>query len=165
MSAQIVFARFPARSHRGAGDWLRAVNDVLAVHGSDLAGAVTVPEESGPVVGWRLVSDNHREIGRGSRLVGSEHSALADARALLHRAGDLVVQCTSDPRPRTTGWFVTLDGELVMISARRYENRTVARNAGALSVRLMVDLARTQSAVTEFEDPAVKRTQGTRSLA
>ena len=141
MAAHLLFACFPAPSDRAAREWMRAVDDVVASHEGELA----TSRDSGtpePAVGWRLMSDNHREIARACRFFASESRARADAAALLGRTADLVVHPWRQPRVRTTGWFVTLDRDLAMIGARRYENRSLARNAGALAVRLLDDLSK-----------------------
>jgi len=141
MAAQLVYARFPARAHRAALDWMRAVDDVLSVHAPDL-GVVSIAEPvDGAVVGWRLVSDNHREIARGCRFFASERAARSETASLVSAAADLVVHAAIEPRLRTTGWFVTRGDQLVMIGARRYENRSVARGSGALAVRLLSEMA------------------------
>jgi len=142
MSAQLVYARFPSPAHRAARDWMRAVDDVCDNHGGDLSARPESAGPAGPIAAWRLVSDNHREIARGCRFFATERLARADAAVLLRHAPDLAVHPSVEPRLRTTGWFVTLDRRLVMIGARRYENRSVARNAGALAVRLLAEMAR-----------------------
>lgn len=141
MSAQFVVARFPSVTHRAAVDWLRAVEDILSVHAGELVASVSTETLTGPVAGWRLTSDNHREIARGALLFASERSARDHAVRLQENVAGLLVHAAVEPRLRTTGWFATYHGELVMVGARRYENRSVARNAGALAVRLIAAMA------------------------
>lgn len=138
MPAHFLYARFPERSHRAAVDWLRAVADVLAMHGDSVRVTDAAAPVSGTVVGWRLLTENHRELGRSARLAASEAAARADVARLIGVAHRLNVRSDPEPGLRTTGWFVVLDEEIIMIGARRYENRSVARNAGALAVRLLV---------------------------
>lgn len=138
MPAHFLYARFPARSHRAAVDWLRAVDDVLALHGESVRVAGGPTPADATVVGWRLLTENHRELGRSARLSASEAAARADVARLVGVAHRLSVRSDPEPGLRTTGWFVVLDEEIIMIGARRYENRSVARNAGALAVRLLV---------------------------
>jgi hypothetical protein len=141
MSAHFLYARFPTSQHRTAIDWMRTAADVLALHAEHVRVEASGGMHAGPVVGWRLMSDNHRELARSSELFPSEQDARAAAGRLLRRAADLVVHSAPEPRMRTTGWFATIDAELVMLHARRYENRSVARNAGQLAARLVAGLA------------------------
>jgi|EndMetStandDraft_8_1072994.scaffolds.fasta_scaffold57775_2 hypothetical protein len=141
MSAHFLYARFPTSEHRTALDWMRTADDVLALHAEHVRAEPADTAHRGPVVGWRLMSDNHRELARSCGLFASEGLARANAGRLLRRADDLVVHSAPEPRMRTTGWFATIDAELVMLHARRYENRSVARNAGLLAARLVVGLA------------------------
>ncbi|WP_243227247.1 hypothetical protein [Microbacterium sp. CIAB417] len=138
MPAHFLYARFPARSHRAAADWLRSIEDVLALHGDTIRVAAGVRNTAGAVIGWRLLTENHRELGRSAWLAAAEDAARADVARIVRSADRLVVHSDPEPGMRTTGWFVVLDGELIMIGARRYENRSVARNAGQLAVRLLV---------------------------
>ncbi|UIN29609.1 hypothetical protein [Microbacterium binotii] len=138
MPAHFLYARFPERSHRSAVDWLRAVADVLAMHGDSVRVTDAAAPVAGTVVGWRLLTENHRELGRSAQLAASEAAARADVARLIGVAHRLNVRSDPEPGLRTTGWFVVLDEEIIMIGARRYENRSVARNAGALAVRLLV---------------------------
>jgi hypothetical protein len=137
MPAHFLYARFPARSHRPAADWMRAVDDAAAMHRDRYRVA---PCEGGPgdaVSGWRLLTENHRELGRGTRFAVSEAAIRDDIHRIVRAADGLIVWATPETGLRTTGWFAVLDDEIVMIGARRYENRSVARNAGALAVRLL----------------------------
>jgi hypothetical protein len=68
---------------------------------------------------------------------------------------ELVVPAAPGPRIRSTGWFVTRGGEVAMMGARRYENRSTALNAGALAIRLLGQLA---DAAAAGEDPVDRST-------
>ncbi len=140
MSAHFLYARFPTAQHRTALDWMRAADDVIALHAERVRAEPVDASHHGPVVGWRLMSDNHRELARSCGLFPGETLARADAGRLLRRAADVAVHSAPEPRMRTTGWFATIDDELVMLHARRYENRSVARNAGLLAARLVLAL-------------------------
>jgi hypothetical protein len=141
MSARFVYAFFPSASHRAVQHWMREVDDVRAVHGRDMAAPDADLAPAGPVAAWRLVSDNHREIARACRFYPSESQAREDAAALRLRVHELSVHPSVEPRLRSSGWFATLDRRLVMMGARRYESRSVTRNAAALAVRLLTDAA------------------------
>ncbi len=140
MPAHFLYARFPAAGHRAALDWMRAVDDAVAAHP---AVHVSHADErhAGPVVGWRLVSENNREIARGCVLHPNEQFARAETGALLRVHGELVVHAAPALRARSTGWLATYGDALVMTGARRYENRSAARSAGELAVRLLGAMA------------------------
>ncbi|MBZ4488650.1 hypothetical protein LQ938_05405 [Microbacterium sp. cx-55] len=141
MSAHFLYARFPTLQHRTALDWMRTASEVLALHAERVHLHTIDAAHAGPVVGWRLMSDNHRELARSCGLYPSERGAHDAAGELLTRAADIIVHSAPEPRVRTTGWFATVDDELVMLHARRYENRSVARNAGQLAARLVSAMA------------------------
>lgn len=153
MSAHFLHARFGVDGHRAAADWLRTVEDLALDH--DGLRAVRAPERvafgAAPLLGWRLVSDNRREIARSCRLFTDEQALAANIRALVRDVEQLVVQTTHASRARGIGWFATCDGLLVMMGARRYEKRSGAENAselamGALRAVAPHDQARTKSA-------------------
>lgn len=137
MPAHFLYARFPARSHRSAADWMRAVDDAVAMHGDRYRVARFEEGVGEAVSGWRLLTENHRELGRGTRFAASEAVIREDIRRIVRAADQLIVSASPETGLRTTGWFAVLEDEIVMIGARRYENRSVARNAGALAVRLL----------------------------
>ncbi|KAA9110988.1 hypothetical protein [Microbacterium rhizomatis] len=151
MTAHFLFARFHSPDQRAAVDWLRNAEDIVADHSG-----VRAPESdrslAGPVLAWRLVSDNQREIARGCRLYRHERAAMADIAALLQSQPELEVRAATAARVRSTGWFVTRADELVMMSARRYENRSAARKAGALALRLIGELAAAEDAPRDIEE-------------
>lgn len=151
MAAHFQLARFPSVQRRGAADWLRAVDDVLALHGEDVVHRPASAVHGGAVVGWRLLSENHRELARGPRLTATERDARADVARVLRGAHALTVYAAPEPRLRTTGWFAVVDGELAFAGARRYENKSVARNAGALVVRLLREMAADIDPATQVE--------------
>lgn len=141
MPAHFLYARFPTLQHRTALDWMRTASEILALHAERVHLTTIDAGHLGPVVGWRLMSDNHRELARSCGLYPSERAAHDAASILLARETDIVVHSAPEPRMRTTGWFATIDDELVMLHARRYENRSVARNAGLLAARLVSGMA------------------------
>jgi hypothetical protein len=142
MPAHFLYARFPTLQHRTALDWMRTASEVLALHAERVHVTAIDTDHAGPVVGWRLMSDNHRELARSCGLYASEQDAREAAGLLLTRSADIVVHSAPEPRMRTTGWFATIENELVMLHARRYENRSVARNAGLLAARLVSGVAK-----------------------
>ncbi len=143
MSAHFQHARFGAEGHRAAADWLRTVDELALDH--DGLRAVRAPERvalgGAPLLGWRLVSDNRREIARSCRLFTDEETISAEIRGLVRDVEHLFVQTTRTPRVRGIGWFATREGVLVMMGARHYEKRSGAERASELAMRALRDVA------------------------
>lgn len=140
MAAQVHYVRFASTQDRVAQEWLRATQLIVE---SGTSALVTPPPDrgrAGSVVGWRLVSENHREIARGSRLHPSDRAAGFDAATLARRATELIVHAARQHQTRTSRWFAVLDDDIVLVGSRAYENRVTARNAGALAVRSLAIL-------------------------
>lgn len=147
MSARLLYAHFPAASHKTALEWMRVVAEIAAGHpgvGPFASGQESLPAVE-PAVAWRLVSENRREIARGCRVFTDEAVACADLAQVLRAASTFEIHTNPAPRLRSTGWFVSARGSLVMMGARRYEKRSAAESAAALAVRLMQELAATSS--------------------
>lgn len=143
MSARLLYAHFPAASHKAALEWMRVATEIAA--GRPGVGPFLVGQQAlsaaAPAVAWRLVSENRREIARGCRIFPDEPSARADLARLLRAAASFDVHTSPAPRLRSTGWFVSAGDVLVMMGARRYEKRSAAESAAALAVRLLQELA------------------------
>ena len=145
MPARFLYARFVSGTQKAAVDWNHTVDEFARVY----AGAA--PERTvervamtpGPAVTWRLVSENRREIARACRLFTAEQHVRADIARLLRGIGALQVHTAPAPRLRSTGWFVTHEGALVMMGSRRYEKRSAAEQAAALAVRAITEIATT----------------------
>ena len=156
MSARILYAQFSSASHHAAADWLRAVRDLSGGASGTPMFWTSQKELSrmAPAVSWRLVSENRREISRGSILFADESEVRADIAQLLRRARELEVHTSPAPRLRSTGWFVSHGSELVMIGARRYEKRSTAESAAALAVRRLIELADAGEFGSGLTDPS-----------
>lgn len=139
MPARFLYARFPADDPRAAADWMRTV-DELAI-GFAAAPIERRAQPAGPVLSWRLVSENRREIARGCRLFPGERQVQADIDRLLRGVDELEVHAAPAPRLRSHGWFVTRAGAIVMMGARRYEKRSAAEQSAALTIRALRELA------------------------
>jgi hypothetical protein len=155
MSARLLYAHFPAASHRSALEWMRVVAEIASGHpgvGPFASGQEPLPALE-PAVAWRLVSENRREIARGCRVFTDEGRAASIWRSLCarHRRS----RSTPVRRPVCAApWFVSARGSLVMMGARRYEKRSAAESAAALAVRLMQELAATSSGGALEAQPA-----------
>lgn len=154
MSARLLYAHFPAATHPSALEWMRVVAEIAAGRpgvGPFLTGQDVLPPA--PAVAWRLVSENRREIARGCRLFADEAAARADLAVLLRDAAAFEIHTNPAPRLRSTGWFVSSGGALVMMGARRYEKRSAAESAAVLAVRLMRELAAVGEPVLARPEP------------
>lgn len=154
MSARFLYARFPADDPKAAVDWMRTVDEFAL--GFAAAPTERRPHPVGPVLSWRLVSDNRREIARGCRLFPGERQVQADIDRLLRAVDELEVHAAPAPRLRNHGWFVTRADAMVMMGARRYEKRSAAEQAAALTIRALRELAELAGAAgtTAPTDPA-----------
>lgn len=131
---------FASVQDAGAREWQRAARALLDSIPSS-ATSPTATEPTGPVCGWRLVSDNHRDIARSPAFSANEESARREAARIARRASSLVLRVAPVPLVRSTQWFATLDDEFVLVGSRGYENRATARNAGALAIRSLAILS------------------------
>lgn len=156
MPARFLYARFAAGNQKSALDWVRTVDELALVFAASTEAAPSHREQrtSDPLVTWRLVSENRREIARGCRLFRSEAPVHADILRLLRSVDELDVHTAPAPRLRSTGWFVTHGADLVMMGARRYEKRSAAEQAAALALRAVRELALTSTAPSAVDGPA-----------
>lgn len=134
MTAQLVYTHFASGRDRAVLEWMLRSVDVLSVVAPDLP--VPQPTDPGAIVGWRLISENNRELARSCGFQPDEAAARAQTDLIARAVGRLDPLVVSVPRQRGTGWCLALDGVPVAMSARRYENRSTARAAAALALRL-----------------------------
>ncbi len=131
--AYFAFAHFPARSAHRALGWREASREIAQSLGIE---HIPPLREDG-VVGWRLITENNRELARSFRLFRNEREAQQDAVRLRAEAGALDLHVVVTAQLRGAGWCGALDGSPVLIGARRYENRSAAREAARLALRLL----------------------------
>ncbi|MFH8249526.1 hypothetical protein ACH3VR_04065 [Microbacterium sp. B2969] len=132
----VVFAHFGASTDRALLAWRRASRAVFEAH----AGAApdeSAGEQAGRVY-WQLVAPNHREMARSTLLHASESDARAHAATLVRRASGLTCHTFVAPAVRSIGWYLVDDDAPVVMGARWYESRTVAREA-AFRARSMLE--------------------------
>jgi hypothetical protein len=134
VGARFAYARFDSARERGASDWVLTVRELAGRFATD--GGVAAPPD-GPVTGWRLLSENNRELARGCRFAVDPEAARALAASVAALADELEVLLVADERMRGHAWCATHEGLPVAMGARRYENRATARAAGELCVRLL----------------------------
>lgn len=141
--AYFVFAHFSASSIRQAIDWREASYEIARSLGIE---HIPPAARAGGVVGWRFITENNRELARSLRLFRDETEARQDALRVRERAGELELHVVVTEQRRGAGWCGTIDESPILVSARRYENRSAARSAGELAMRLLSAAARDGSA-------------------
>jgi hypothetical protein len=73
-----------------------------------------------PLVVWRLISGNHRELGRGVGLFPSYAAAAAHAAAAQGAAGELLVTFIQSQLSREFGWYATFRERPVLMASVWY---------------------------------------------
>ncbi len=135
MAGQLVYAHFSSPRDRGASEWMLRSIDVLTV----VAPGMSLPDPLGqdPLVGWRLVGHNNRELARSCGFHADEPAARAETAALIGARERLVATLVAVPRQRGVGWCFLLEDAPLAMSARRYENRATARSSAALVLGIL----------------------------
>lgn len=140
--AHFVLAQFPAPYSRHAFEWIEATKEIAVSIGAE----PPVAGSRGMLVGWRLVTENNRELARSYLLRADEADTKRDAQRLRAHAHGLDLQVVVTANLRGAGWCGLLDGVPVVVGARRYENRSAARGAAELARRLLIPAAPDQIA-------------------
>ena len=73
-----------------------------------------------PLVVWRLISGNHRELGRGVGLFASYAAAAANATAAQRAAQELTITFVRSQTAREFGWYASLRGRPVLMASTWY---------------------------------------------
>jgi hypothetical protein len=73
-----------------------------------------------PLVVWRLISGNHRELGRGVGLFASYAAAAANATAAQRAAQELTVTFVQSQAAREFAWYASLRGRPVLMASAWY---------------------------------------------
>ncbi len=73
-----------------------------------------------PLVVWRLISGNHRELGRGVGLFPSYAAAAAHAAAIQGHASELIVTFIQSQPARQFGWYATYQDRPVLMASAWY---------------------------------------------
>lgn len=73
-----------------------------------------------PLVVWRLISGNHRELGRGVGLFPSRAAAAAHAAAAQGAAEELLVTFVQSQLSRGFGWYATFRERPVLMASAWY---------------------------------------------
>ncbi len=140
MPARLLYARFAAAGDATALAWLRAAAETMADASRErFADQARLPMNE-PAVGWRLVSENRRDVARSCRLFPDDEAACDHVVTLLRSPMPIETHLLPLRRLRDTGWFASLGDEPVMMCARRYDKRSTAESAAELAVRLLRSL-------------------------
>ena len=91
-----------------------------------ISASVPVPilppgSRSGGIGVWRLLASNNREICRSARIFRTFDEARDDAEYLRKNADQLSTVRVIGPHPGMQGWYLRLDGMLVVTCSRWYE--------------------------------------------
>lgn len=70
-----------------------------------------------PLVVWRLISGNHRELGRGVGLFPSYAVAAANASAAQKAVRDLTITFVQNQEARDYGWYASVRGRPVLMAS------------------------------------------------
>jgi hypothetical protein len=137
--AHFMFAHFPTAAARPAVDWREASREIARSLGID-----HIPPTAGDagVVGWRLITENNRELARSFGLFRNEVDARRDAARMRSCAAQFELHVVVTAQLRGAGWCASLDESPLVVGARRYENRSAARGAAELATRLLASAAR-----------------------
>ncbi|GAA4050754.1 hypothetical protein GCM10023063_43230 [Arthrobacter methylotrophus] len=73
-----------------------------------------------PLVVWRLISGNHRELGRGVGLFPDYAAAAAHARSVQRAVGELTITFVQSQPAREFGWYASLRGRPVLTASSWY---------------------------------------------
>lgn len=73
-----------------------------------------------PLVVWRLISGNHRELGRGVGLFPSYAAAAAHATAALGAAKELTLTFVQSQSTLEFGWYASLRDRPVLMASAWY---------------------------------------------
>lgn len=139
-AAHFVLVGYSSAREESLGEWLAASALVEGIHTS-AAREISRGELSpaGPVVGWRMIASNGRELARSVGVFGSEEEAEHSLSVMRAAAALLELHPVAARSPRRVGWCGTAEGLPLLMSARWYESRAVARNAGDLTLRTLRD--------------------------
>ncbi|MBA8816752.1 hypothetical protein FHX48_001845 [Microbacterium halimionae] len=139
-ATQITFATFRGLDERKLDSWCLAANTVRAAH--EVASVLDAYERATiDATYWRLHALNSRELGRSVRLYSGREQAFAHVAEIRDRRDELVAHAYPySAARRTIGWYLTLDAEPVVMSARSYESAKVAMRVASATPDLMVNL-------------------------
>ncbi|WP_424022841.1 hypothetical protein [Microbacterium sp.] len=142
-AAHFVVVGYASSGERALGEWLASSALVEGIHSAvppdPAANAVSASSSTRPVVGWRMIASNGRELARSVGVFRSERDAEHHVRLVQASGAELEFHPVAARSPRGVGWCATAEGRPLLMSARWYESRVVARNAAALTRRTLIE--------------------------
>ena len=139
-TAHFVFVGYASFQEVSLGEWLALSDLVLGIHSAvPVAPEGLAPPSMQPVIGWRMIAANGRELARSVGVFTSERDAEHHVLLVQASAAELEFHPVAARSPRGVGWCATAVGRPLLMSARWYESRIVARNAAALTRRTLID--------------------------
>ncbi|MBB2975595.1 hypothetical protein FHX49_001161 [Microbacterium endophyticum] len=143
-ATKITFATFSGLDERRLASWCLAASTVRRAHGMEPAFEATGVLTPGATY-WRLHALNSRELGRSVRVYPSREHAFAHVAEIRARRDELVAYAYAySAARRTIGWYLTLDAEPVVMSARPYDSAKCAERIASATPALLCELAQRQ---------------------
>jgi hypothetical protein len=145
-SARVVFSSFRSGHDPMLESWSRfreAVDPpVLAPVAAHAPGQGLVPAAGGAASGgrtgvWRLLATNNRELCRSAHIYPTFSGARAHVAVLRERIDDLVVTPVIGARPGSRGWYMTLNGVIVVTCGRWYGAAASSAEAASASLEAL----------------------------
>jgi len=140
MPARLAFVRFCVTDEARVRAWMRAASEITRA----LPDVPWTPGElgdrstpGGSAVGWRLLSENRRDVARSGVLFPDEEAARAHIATLARRWSAVQTHVFSFSARGGAGWCARIGGDLEMMCARRYERRSAAESAAEVAHRLL----------------------------
>ncbi len=139
--AHFVFVGYASAGEGALSEWLASSALVEGIHSAvppEPAAALAL-HSTQPVVGWRMIASNGRELARSVGVFPSERDAEHHLLLVQASGADLEFHPVAARSPRGVAWCATARGRPLLMSARWYESRVVARNAAALTRRTLIE--------------------------
>ncbi len=143
-SPRVVFSSFRSGGDPMLDSWTRfrdavapasTVERPRASRSGVSAGSAGAQDRSGV---WRILATNNRELCRSAHVYPTFASARAHVLHLREQVEKLVVTPVVGPRPGSRGWYMTLDGVVVITCGRWYGAAASSGEAATASLEALV---------------------------
>ncbi|SDZ33480.1 hypothetical protein [Herbiconiux ginsengi] len=154
-TSRVVFSSFRAGGDPMLDSWNRfrqVVAPVSSAGSPERAGsrpgvASTIASGAAERTGiWRILATNNRELCRSAHVYPSFSSARAHVLQLRDRIDELVVTPVIGPRPGSRGWYMTLNGVVVVTCGRWYGAAASSAEAASASLEELARAAISEAA-------------------
>ena len=95
---------------------------------------------------WRLLASNNRELCRSAHVYPSFSAARSHVSALRERVDELTVTPVAGAKPGSRGWYMSLDGVIVITCGRWYGASASSAEAAAATLETLVSAVLTDEA-------------------